>query len=114
MGYHHGNFAARAVDPGPVLYHVCWGKPHVLPPTLLGLQGIPRRYSDYPDSMTTWNVVSSSGRLISIIGAMIFTGTMWGALTSQANARRADRVRVEFSPRVPTSWHTFNEATLLG
>lgn len=84
------------------------------PQHFLGLQGIPRRYSDYPDSMSTWNVVSSSGRLIRIIGAMIFTGTMWGALTSQANARRTDRVRVEFSPRVPTSWHTFNEATLLG
>merc|ERR1712137_712949 len=32
--YHHGYFTARAVDPSSVLYHVCWGKPHVLPPTL--------------------------------------------------------------------------------
>jgi len=46
------------------------------PQHFLGLQGIPRRYSDYPDSMSTWNVVSSSGRLIRIIGAMIFAGTM--------------------------------------
>jgi len=84
------------------------------PQHFLGLQGIPRRYSDYPDAMTTWNVVRSSGRLVSIIGVLIFTGTIWGALTSQANGRWVDRVRVEFSPRVPTSWHTFNEATLMG
>jgi len=45
---------------------------------------------------------------------MIFTGTIWGALTSQANGRWVDRARVEFSPRVPTAWHTFNEATLIG
>lgn len=84
------------------------------PQHFLGLQGIPRRYSDYPDAMSTWNVVRSSGRLVSIIGVLIFTGTIWGALTSQANGRWVDRVRVEFSPRVPTSWHTFNEATLMG
>merc|ERR1719193_2583275 len=84
------------------------------PQHFLGLQGMPRRYSDYPESMTTWNVVSTSGSLIRIIGAMIFTGTMWGALSAQANARSTDRVRVEFTPRVPTTWHTFNESTLLG
>jgi len=73
------------------------------PQHFLGLQGMPRRYSDYPDSMTTWNVVSSSGRLIRIVGAIIFTGTMWRALTTQANLGRTDRVRVEFTPRTPAS-----------
>ena len=73
------------------------------PQHFLGLQGIPRRYSDYPDAMATWNIVSSSGRLIRIVGAMIFTGTMWGALTSQAGVTRTDGVRVELSPRVPAA-----------
>jgi len=73
------------------------------PQHFLGLQGIPRRYSDYPDSISAWNVVRSSGSLIRIVGALLFTGTMWGTLTSQANASRIDSVRVEFSPRMPTS-----------
>jgi cytochrome c oxidase subunit 1 len=84
------------------------------PQHFLGLQGIPRRYSDYPDAMSTWNVVRSSGRLIRIVGVMIFAGIMWYSLSAQENIVDADRIAVEFSPRIPTSWHTFNESTLLG
>jgi len=46
------------------------------PQHFLGLQGIPRRYSDYPDAFSTWNVVRSSGRLVRIVGVMIFAGLM--------------------------------------
>ena len=44
------------------------------PQHFLGLQGIPRRYSDYPDTFSTWNVVRSSGRLVSIFGVFMFVG----------------------------------------
>jgi len=73
------------------------------PQHFLGLQGIPRRYRDYPDAFTTWNVVSSSGRLISIVGVMIFAGLMWSALRSHHTIGAVGSGSAEFRPRLPAS-----------
>lgn len=73
------------------------------PQHFLGLQGIPRRYSDYPDTFSTWNIVRSSGRLVSILGVFIFVGLLWKSL-SATNARGdVDNLSVEFRPRLPIS-----------
>ena len=47
----------------------------------LGLAGMPRRVTDYPDSYLEWNVVSSYGSLISVVASVIFFYTVYRTLT---------------------------------
>jgi len=80
------------------------------PQHFLGLQGIPRRYSDYPDNFTLWNIVRSSGRLIRIVGVLIFAAIIWESL-SACRVVDSPNESIEFSPRIPWRWHSFNESS---
>nr|WVD73162.1 cytochrome c oxidase subunit I [Monolepta wilcoxi] len=72
------------------------------PQHFLGLMGMPRRYSDYPDIFTLWNIISSIGSLISLISVTFLLFIFWEAFTVQ---------RKSLSPLSMTSsieWLQFN------
>ena len=106
--------------------HARWAKAHFFimfvgvnltffPQHFLGLAGIPRRYSDYPDSYTTWNVVSSIGSIISFVGVLYFIFLLWEAFVSQRSIiwRLHMRTRLEWDNILPADFHNNEEVGAL-
>jgi cytochrome c oxidase subunit 1 len=52
------------------------------PQHFLGLQGMPRRISDYPDAFAGWNLISSMGSIISVVSLAIFLYIVYSQLVS--------------------------------
>merc|ERR1719431_1234602 len=53
------------------------------PQHFLGLAGMPRRYSDYPDCFAAWNKVSSFGSLVSLFSAFAFLSLIWYSFSTR-------------------------------
>jgi cytochrome c oxidase subunit 1 len=53
------------------------------PMHFLGLAGMPRRISDYPDAFAGWNSISSFGSMVSIISTVLFFYIIHRALTGK-------------------------------
>ena len=75
----------------------------------LGLAGIPRRYSDYPDTLMTWNIIARIGSIISVISALIFLIILWEALRSHRPAICSNhiRTRIEIIHSFPPINHRY-------
>nr|UYR45758.1 cytochrome c oxidase subunit 1 [Merostenus sp.] len=81
------------------------------PQHFLGLSGMPRRYSDYPDSYSSWNLLSSIGSLISLMSTMLFFFIIWEGLVSKRLLVFSKNLNnsIEFMLSYPSPYHSFNE-----
>jgi len=83
-----------------------------LPMHFLGLNGIPRRYSDYPDMFLSWNVVCSVGRALSLSSivlllVLVLEATVSGRVNSSSQSLRAAQ---EWTWGMPMSFHTLSQS----
>nr|YP_011010590.1 cytochrome c oxidase subunit 1 [Halobates alluaudi]WPW47244.1 cytochrome c oxidase subunit 1 [Halobates alluaudi] len=81
------------------------------PQHFLGLSGMPRRYSDYPDMYMSWNVISSIGSTISILGTMMFIMIMWESMISKRKIMFVMNLNssIEWLQNYPPAEHSYNE-----
>lgn len=81
----------------------------------LGLAGMPRRYSDYPDAFSTWNAVARIGSLISSVAALGLLLIIWEAFISQRRIllRKYSKCSVDIVHSYPPLNHRYNSTPLI-
>ena len=72
------------------------------PMHFLGLAGMPRRISDYPDAFAGWNYVASLGSMISVIATLFFCYLI------------LDMFTVQFRSSKRSTWRTYAERLSFG
>nr|YP_010321781.1 cytochrome c oxidase subunit I [Stenochironomus gibbus]UKO32969.1 cytochrome c oxidase subunit I [Stenochironomus gibbus] len=85
------------------------------PQHFLGLSGMPRRYSDYPDSFTSWNIISTMGSTISMISTFFFIIIIWESFSSKRFIINSIQFNssIEWMQKFPPSEHCYNELPIL-
>ncbi|HTP82993.1 MAG TPA: cytochrome c oxidase subunit I [Alphaproteobacteria bacterium] len=83
------------------------------PQHFLGLQGMPRRYPDYPDAFHGWNEISSFGAYISFASTVFFFVMLIYALAAgrkvAANPWGEGATTLEWTHSSPPPFHTYEE-----
>ncbi|XP_018316015.1 cytochrome c oxidase subunit 1 [Mycetomoellerius zeteki] len=81
------------------------------PQHFLGLRGIPRRYSDYPDSYLVWNIISSIGSLISILRLSVLIFIIWESMSRKRKIVNIFFLNssLEWFNSFPPMGHRYNE-----
>nr|YP_009092561.1 cytochrome c oxidase subunit 1 [Pseudacysta perseae]AIR11942.1 cytochrome c oxidase subunit 1 [Pseudacysta perseae] len=85
------------------------------PQHFLGLSGMPRRYSDYPDSMLSWNILSSIGSTMSTISILMFMFIIWESLVAKRymliNSDTSSSI--EWLQHFPPNEHSYQELPMI-
>jgi cytochrome c oxidase subunit 1 len=81
------------------------------PQHFLGVAGMPRRIPDYPDAFAGWNMVSSVGSYITMVGMAVFIvvllRTFLGGVKCADNPWGEGATTLEWSVSSPPPFHTF-------
>nr|QKW88769.1 cytochrome c oxidase subunit I [Rhytidodus viridiflavus] len=85
------------------------------PQHYLGLSGMPRRYSDYPDAYMSWNILSSLGSIISMISIMLMMFIIWESMISKRMAIYSNNnlSSIEWLQKMPPEEHSYNELPVM-
>ncbi len=83
------------------------------PQHFLGLQGMPRRYIDYPAAFEHWNTISTYGYMITLVGMGFFFLLLLEAAVrrrkAEANPWGEGATTLEWTLSSPPPFHQFNE-----
>nr|YP_010827535.1 cytochrome c oxidase subunit I [Sinocentrus brevicornis]WFD60954.1 cytochrome c oxidase subunit 1 [Sinocentrus brevicornis] len=81
------------------------------PQHYLGLSGMPRRYSDYPDLYLSWNMLSSYGSIMSTMSIIMFMIIIWESMVSKRIIIMAmnNKSSIEWLQMSPPKEHCYNE-----
>ena len=105
-------------------YPEFWGKVHFwvtfigvnltfFPMHFLGLNGMPRRYPDYPAAFAGWNLIASFGSYIGGLSVLIFLFVVFKTFTSKVklaeNYWGEGATTLEWTVASPPPFHTFEE-----
>nr|YP_009738128.1 cytochrome c oxidase subunit I [Ctenolepisma villosum]QIB71361.1 cytochrome c oxidase subunit I [Ctenolepisma villosum] len=85
------------------------------PQHFLGLSGMPRRYSDYPDAYMTWNMVSSIGSILSFVAVLGLIFIVWEAWVSARPVIFPNQqiTSLEWYQNLPPAEHSYSELPLV-
>lgn len=85
------------------------------PQHFLGLRGIPRRYSDYPDAYYKWNKISSIGSIISSLRIIFIILIIWERFYSIRLRKFNSNVPslIEWLQLSPPNEHSYSEVPIL-
>ena len=85
------------------------------PQHFLGLAGIPRRYSDFPDSYLAWNIVSTAGSILTLLGLILFNIILLEAFIAKRLALFPLNIRssLDWEHPMPPADHSYSDTPLL-